>query len=246
MNGLRAVVKKDFSSLVKRFEPDVLGIQETKLQEHQLTEKLMLPGYKAFFAHAVRKGYSGVGLYSKIPVNKVWTGIGVQEFDDEGRVIVAELDNLVFFNVYFPNSGMGPHRLEYKIRFYKRLFGMADEIRKQGVPVLIGGDYNVAHNEIDLKNPKSNEGNPGFMPEERALLDWMQENEWIDLFRTLYPDKVQYSWWSYRFKARERNIGWRIDYFWASRDLMDRVADCKILDEIPGSDHCPVVVDLKD
>lgn len=246
VNGLRAVAKKGFPDIVKTFDPDILGIQETKLQAEQLTDKLMLPGYDSYFAHAQRKGYSGTGLYSKVPLKKVYTSIEPGEFDDEGRVVVAEVKDFVFFNVYFPNSGQGPHRLKYKIRFYERLFRHASEYINRGIDVLIGGDYNVAHNEIDLKNPKRNEGNPGFMPEERALLDGLAASDWKDVFRTLYPEKVQYSWWSYRFKARERNIGWRIDYFWASAGLMSRIKDCMILDQVMGSDHCPVVVDIKD
>ena len=246
VNGLRAVAKKGFQELVAGFDPDVLGIQETKLQAPQVTDGLLLPGYESAFAHAQKKGYSGVALFYRVPVQRVYTGMGVEELDQEGRVIVAEMEGLVFFNVYFPNSGMGPHRLDYKIRFYKALFSKADTYRSQGIPVIIGGDYNVAHNEIDLKNPKANEGNPGYMPEERALLDELEAAGWKDVFRTLYPDKVQYSWWSYRFKARERNAGWRIDYFWASDAAMALIDDCQILDQVPGSDHCPVALDLKD
>ena len=246
VNGLRAVAKKGFAELVRTFEPDILGIQETKLQESQLKPELMLPGYESFFAHAEKKGYSGTAIYSRLPLKRVYSSIEPGEFDAEGRVVVAETEDLVFFNVYFPNSGMGPHRLKYKIRFYETLFRHAQTYVDQGMDVLIGGDYNVAHNEIDLKNPKRNEGNPGYMPEERALLDKLETEGWKDVFRTLYPDRVQYSWWSYRFKARERNIGWRIDYFWASPSIMPRVRDCLILDQVPGSDHCPVIIDLKD
>ncbi len=244
VNGLRAILKKGLIDKLTDLDADVIGLQETKLQEHQVTEEMIPPGYDAYFAYAKKKGYSGVVTYTRIKPDDVLIGMGIEEFDDEGRVVISRFKDLMYFNVYFPNSGMGPHRLDYKLRFYKELFNIAWDMYQKGLYVVVGGDYNTAHRPIDLKNPKRNEKNPGFLPEERAVIDELLNQGWIDVFRKLYPDKVQYTWWDYRFKSRERNVGWRIDYFLVSPNLMPLVKDCIIRDDVMGSDHCPVILDL--
>ena len=244
VNGLRAVMKKNFLQTFTTLDADVFAIQETKLQQPQLTPQMQeIDGYRSFWSHAVtKKGYSGVGTYSRIPTNDIRHGIGVDRFDDEGRILENDFGDFVFFNVYFPNGQMGPERLQYKLDFYEAFFARADQLRGEGRSVIITGDYNTAHNEIDLKNPKSNEKTSGFMRIERDWLDRITDAGYIDTFRHLHPDTVKYSWWTYRFKARERNIGWRIDYFFVTKDIVDKgwVKEAFIDNDVFGSDHCPV------
>jgi exodeoxyribonuclease-3 len=244
INGLRAIMNKGFLASLQRLDADVVAIQETKLQQGQLDEKMTgIPGYESSWCHCeVKKGYSGVAVYSRVKPQSVRYGIGVPRFDAEGRVLEVDLGAFVFFNVYFPNGQMSPERLKYKLDFYSRFFDYTDTLRRQGRSLVICGDYNTAHNEIDLANPKANENTSGFLRIERDRLDRIVVEGYVDTFRHFHPDTVKYSWWTYRFKARERNIGWRIDYFFVTRDLIDRnqVREAFIDNEVHGSDHCPI------
>ena len=244
VNGLRAAVKKDFLQSFAALDADVFAIQETKLQQPQLTEQMQhIDGYSSYWSHATaKKGYSGVATYTRIPVIETRQGIGVSRFDSEGRVLETDFGDFVFFNVYFPNGQMGDERLQYKLDFYEAFFARADQLRNEGRSLIITGDYNTAHNEIDLKNPKANEKTSGFMRIERDWLDRIVSAGYIDTFRHLHPDTVKYSWWTYRFKARDRNVGWRIDYFFVTKDIVDRgwIKEAFIDNDVYGSDHCPV------
>lgn len=250
VNGLRAVMKKGFLQAIETLDADIAAIQETKLQEEQLSDDMRkIDTYDAFFSHAkVKKGYSGVATYTRIKPGYVNHGIGDDRFDNEGRIIETDLgDNLVFFNVYFPNGQMSDERLQYKLDFYKAFFAYADDCRARGKSVIVAGDFNTAHNEIDLKNPAANSKRSGFLRMERDWLDHIIERGYVDTFRALYPDAVKYSWWTYRFNARQNNAGWRIDYFFVTRDLFEngRIKDAFIENDIHGSDHCPVGIVLK-
>lgn len=244
VNGLRAVLKKDFARILQQMDADVVAVQETKLQADQVTDEMRsLGGYQSYWAHAtIKKGYSGVTVYSRIPPKQVRYGIDVDRFDREGRIIELDFGGFVFFNVYFPNGQMNDERLQYKLDFYERFFAYTDALKAQGRSLVITGDFNTAHNQIDLKNPKANENNSGFLRIERDWLDRIVDSGYVDTFRHFHPDTEKYSWWTYRFKARERNIGWRIDYFFVTRDLIERgrVAEAFIDNDIYGSDHCPV------
>jgi exodeoxyribonuclease-3 len=244
VNGLRAVVKKDFFESFKALDADVFCIQETKLQEHQLADEVRnISGYESFWSYStVKKGYSGVGAWTKIQPNSVKNGIGIEEYDVEGRIVELDFDDFILFNIYFPNGQMDDARLNYKLNFYKDFFAYADDLQKSGKSLVITGDYNTAHNEIDLKNPKANESRSGFLRIERDWLDKIESQGYVDTFRYLYPDVEKYSWWTYRFNSRERNAGWRIDYFFVTRDLIDngRLKKAFIDNDIFGSDHCPV------
>jgi exodeoxyribonuclease-3 len=244
VNGIRAVIKKDFFTSFKQLDADIFAIQETKIQDSQLTDEMKnIAGYHAFWSHAtVKKGYSGVCTYTRIEPKTINYSIGEPNFDNEGRVIEMDFGDFIFFNVYFPNGQMSEERLQYKLDFYERFFKYADEYKNQGRSLIITGDYNTAHNEIDLKNPKANENNSGFLRIERDWLDRIIENSYVDTYRYYYPDDVKYSWWTYRFKARERNIGWRIDYLFVTKDIIDNgwVKEVFIDNDIFGSDHCPI------
>ena len=244
VNGLRAAWNKDFLKSMATLDADVVALQETKIQENQLTDAMRsIEGYQAFFSHATtKKGYSGVATYTRQQPRYVQHGIGIERFDAEGRIVEMDLGGLLFFNVYFPNGQMSEERLQYKLDFYEAFFSYTDARVAEGRSVIVAGDFNTAHNEIDLKNPKANENRSGFLRIERDWLDRIVERGYVDTFRALHPETEKYSWWTYRFKARERNVGWRIDYFFASRDLLDsgRVKEAFIDNEIFGSDHCPV------
>jgi len=251
VNGLRAVMKKGFSEALRALDADIVALQETKIQEDQLTDEMrQIDDYSAFFSHSsVKKGYSGVAAYSRFEPQSVNYGIGIDRFDNEGRIIEMDLGNhLVFFNVYFPNGQMSEERLQYKLDFYNAFFAYADKLKNRGKSIIVAGDFNTAHNEIDLKNPTANSKRSGFLQIERDWLDDIISRGYVDTFRALYPDTVKYSWWTYRFNARKNNAGWRIDYFFVSHDLFadGRVKDAFIENDIYGSDHCPVgiVLDL--
>ncbi len=244
VNGLRAVIKKDFFTLFQQMDADIFAIQETKIQENQLTDEMKnIVGYESCWAHAsVKKGYSGVGTYARIKPQRLNTELGIAEFDREGRVIELDFDDFIFFNVYFPNGQMSDERLQYKLDFYQKFFEYTDSYKKKGRSLIITGDYNTAHNEIDLKNPKANEKTSGFLRIERDWLDRIVQNGYVDTFRHFHPDTVKYSWWTYRFKARDRNIGWRIDYFFVTGDIIKKgwIKEAFIDNDIFGSDHCPI------
>ena len=242
VNGLRACVGKDFEQQFKALNADFFCLQETKMQAGQLDISFL--GYTSYWNYADKKGYSGTAIFTKHKPLDVTYGIGVDEHDHEGRVITLEMDDFYLVTVYTPNSQDGLRRLDYRMKWEKDFQDYLHRLDRKK-PVVVCGDMNVAHEEIDIKNPKTNRRNAGFTDEEREKMTQLLDSGFIDTFRTLYPEQVTYSWWSYRFRARERNTGWRIDYFLISERLRDRLEDAKIHTEIMGSDHCPVEVDLK-
>lgn len=247
VNGLRAIIKKDFLQWVKEEKPDILCIQETKLQESQLDgETKNLDGYYSYFSFAVKKGYSGVATYTKLKPIDIRHGIGIEKFDNEGRILITEFEQFTLLNIYFPNGQMNEERLNYKMEFYDAILEYCNSLVDEGKNIVMCGDYNTSHTEMDIKNAKANEKTSGFLPLERAWLDKLIANGYTDTFRHLNPEKIQYSWWSYMFKARERNVGWRIDYHFVSNKFLPYVKDAKILDEVTGSDHCPILLEIKD
>ena len=242
VNGLRACVQKGFLDIFKEMDADMFCLQETKLQEGQI--ELDLPGYYQYWNYAEKKGYSGTAVFTKIEPLSVSYGIGIPEHDKEGRVITLEYEGFYFITCYTPNSQNELARLSYRMEWEDAFLAYLDGL-KEKKPVIFCGDLNVAHEEIDLKNPKTNRMNAGFTDEERAKMSVLLSHGYIDTFRYLYPDAEQiYSWWSYRFKAREKNAGWRIDYFITSEDLKDKLMDAKIHTEVFGSDHCPVELEI--
>lgn len=237
VNGLRACVKKGFEDFFNEVNADIFAIQETKLQKGQID--LNFDGYHSYYNDAVKKGYSGVAVYTKKEPNHVYYGLGIEEHDQEGRVITLEYDSFYFVAVYTPNSKRELERLDYR-QVWEDVFRDYVNQLKEKKSVIICGDLNVAHQEIDLKNDKTNHYNAGFTDEERQKMTELLDSGFIDTFRYMYPDKETYSWWSYMFKAREKNAGWRIDYFLTSNDLKDKIKDAYIYTDILGSDHCPV------
>lgn len=264
VNGLRANVKKGSFDWLLNESPDFFCLQETKSHPEQLDEGVRNPiGYYSYFDHSkMRKGYSGVAIYAKIKPSKVEYGLGKEELDQEGRFLAlfyegeemkeinnadnnvfkkAKIDKFVLLTTYFPNGGGGPERLDFKLRFYDEYLKYINKLRKNGYEVIFCGDVNTAHNEIDLARPKDNENNTGFLPIERKWIDKLIDNDYVDVFRFLNPEnKEKYTWWDMKTFARERNVGWRLDYFFVSSPLMKVVTKMKILDEIYGSDHCPI------
>ncbi len=249
INGLRAVMKKDLPAIVRGLDPDILLLQEIKLQEDQRTEEMInLHSYKSFWSYStMKKGYSGVAAYSRLKPLKITTSFSRPEFDNEGRIIQLDYKDFILFNIYFPNGQMSDERLDYKLQFYEWFLDYAETLRKKGKSLIIAGDFNTAHNEIDLKNPGPNSKRSGFLRVERDVLDQMAAMGYVDTFRCFYPDEVKYSWWSYRFGARKNNAGWRIDYFFVTQDLIDGgvVKKAFIDNDIFGSDHCPVGIEIE-
>lgn len=242
VNGLRACVKKDFEASFHHLDADFFCLQETKMQAGQLD--LQFEGYQSYWNYADKKGYSGTAIYTKHEPLNVTYGLGIDEHDHEGRVITLEMEDFFLITVYVPNSQDELRRLDYRMQWeddFRAYVKQLDAIK----PVIICGDLNVAHEEIDLKNPKTNRHNAGFTDEEREKMTILLDNGFVDTFRHLYPEQVTYSWWSYRFRAREKNAGWRIDYFLISERLKERLVDAKIHTEILGSDHCPVELELQ-
>lgn len=242
VNGLRAVREKGFEDVFKRLNADFFCIQETKLQEGQID--MEFDGYKSYWNYADKKGYSGTCIYAKHEPLSVSYGIGIDEHDHEGRVITLEYDDFYLVTVYVPNSQDELKRLDYRMKWEDDFHSYIKDLEKKK-PVIYCGDLNVAHNDIDLKNPKTNHHNAGFTDEERGKLDSHLKDGLIDTFRYMHPEDVVYSWWSYRFHAREKNTGWRIDYFLISDSLKDKIVDAKIHTDIMGSDHCPVELEMK-
>ena len=242
VNGIRATVQKGFMDFFKEIDADIFCIQESKLQENQIN--LELDGYHQFWNYAEKKGYSGTAVFSKVKPINVMYGMNIEEHDKEGRVITLEFDNFYFVTVYTPNSKEKLLRLEYRMQWeddFRKYLKALDEIK----PVIMCGDLNVAHNEIDLKNPSSNRKNAGFSDEERAKFTEFLGSGFIDTYRYFNPDKVgAYSWWSYRFNARANNAGWRIDYFCVSKRLEDKLLGAEIHSQVLGSDHCPVEITI--
>lgn len=246
VNGIRAAAKKGFPDWVKKSKGDIICLQEIKAMPEQIPEELKnIKGYETYWFSAERKGYSGVGTYTKIkPVNTFY-GFGKEKFDIEGRVIISEFKKFVLANVYFPNGGRGPERVKYKLDFYDELFAHLNKYREKKKGVIVTGDYNTAHNEIDLARPKENEKNTGFLPEERAWIDTIINIGYVDIFRKFNNQPNQYTYWDMFTRARERNVGWRIDYFMVSEDLVKNVVSAKIHPDVYGSDHCPVSIKIK-
>ena len=249
VNGLRAVQRKsDLDNLFDKETFNILCIQETKASKDQLTDKIInRAGYQSFFASSVvRKGYSGVATYTNIEPKKVEYGMGVIQFDKEGRVLTMYFNDFVLLNVYFPNGGSGPERLRYKLDFYDAFLNHIETLRSKGHRIIFCGDVNTAHEEIDLARPRENEKNTGFLPEERAWLDEVATHGYIDTFRHFYPEKKDmYSYWDLKTRARDRDVGWRIDYVFADTYLQGKLKSAFILSYIMGSDHCPVGVELE-
>ena len=241
VNGVRAAEKKGFMDWLSASGGDVVAIQETKAHPDQLSQALLGPeGYRAAWVAAEKKGYSGVATYSRQAPLRTVTGLGDPKFDVDGRTLISEFEQFVFFNIYFPNGGRGPQWVTHKLAFYKRFLEVAQGYMAAGRPVVVTGDVNTSYAEIDIARPKENAKVSGFMPEEREALGEFFKAGLIDTFRALHPEDVKYSWWNMVTRARDRNIGWRLDYFFVSPDLKDRVLAADIHTEIMGSDHCPV------
>ena len=247
VNGLRSLAKNDyFETFIKDTRPDIFCLQETKASPEQLTDALRQPGgYTSFFSSSqVRKGYSGVALYSKTEPLSVIYGMGIKEFDQEGRIVGAQYEDFWLFNVYFPNGGRGPERLDYKLRFYDAFLAFINKQSKQK-PVIFCGDINTAHEEIDLARPKENEENTGFLPQERAWIDEVISAGYADAFRHLHPHQSEaYTYWDMQTRARDRNDGWRLDYFFVANELLRKLKKSDTHNQVYGSDHCPISIVL--
>jgi exodeoxyribonuclease-3 len=245
VNGIRAVHKKGFRDWFIGEQPDILCLQETKALRKQFPPDIRnVDGYYTYFSEAERKGYSGVALYTKEKPEKLENGLGVWEFDREGRTIIADYGDFVLMNIYFPNGKMSPERLQFKMDFYDTFLEYADKLKDEGKNLVICGDVNTAHKEIDIARPKENSKISGFLPEERAWIDEFLSHGYLDTFREFNKDPEQYSWWSYRTRARERNVGWRLDYFFVNKEFMKHVKSSTILSQVMGSDHAPICLDL--
>jgi len=246
VNGLRAALGKGALEWALNQKPDVLCLQEIKVKPDQLKdEQQVFPGYERVWNPAERAGYSGVATFLRVPALETRLGMNVPSFDTEGRLISTLHPDFRLFNIYFPNGQRGKDRLDFKLDFYAHLLKVCNSLHARGENLIITGDFNTAHMPIDLKHPKANEKNSGFMPEEREWVQKFLDHGFVDIYRYLYPERIQYTWWTYRLSARERGIGWRIDYFLVSRALADRVRDVVIHEEVPGSDHCPVELILE-
>ena len=241
VNGVRAAVKKGLLDWLESEKPDILCLQETKAHKEQLTSEILEDhGYHTYWHSGEKKGYSGVATFSREEPLYVQEGLGIEKYDIEGRVLLTEHENFLLYNIYFPNGQKDEMRLQYKLDFYDDLLPIINEQVESGHNVIVTGDWNTAHHPIDLARPKENVKTSGFMPVEREKLDIYMENGWVDTFRMFHDEGDRYSWWSYRFGARERNVGWRIDYFFVNESMADICLDADIHYDILGSDHCPV------
>jgi exodeoxyribonuclease-3 len=245
VNGMRAVIRGGFLDWLAADQPDVVCLQETRIQPHQLADEIRnLPGYHTFWHSAEQKGYSGVATFCRRPPLAVRQGFGQPLFDAEGRVLISEHDGLALLNAYFPSGRRGHERVAYKIEFYDALLDFCAGLQAAGHKLIVCGDLNTAHQPIDLARPKQNESTSGFLPEEREALNRWLQHGFVDIFRRLHPDSQAYTWWTYRFDARARDIGWRIDYFLVAKDLLSNIQDARIRSDVMGSDHCPVELRL--
>jgi len=246
VNGIRAIYKKNFMEWFNDEKPDILCLQETKAHEEQLPSALInLDGYEAYFSSAERKGYSGVATYTNISPREVTTGIELDEFDREGRFLIIDYQDFLLYNIYFPNGKASKERLTYKMKFYDAFLKHVSEQVENGRNVIVCGDVNTAHKEIDLSHPKNNEKTSGFLPMERAWIDTFLASGFVDTFRMFNQDGGHYSWWDLRTRARDRNIGWRIDYFYVNEEFANRVKNAFILSQVMGSDHCPIGIEIE-
>jgi exodeoxyribonuclease-3 len=246
VNGIRAAHRKGILDWIAEVQPDVLSVQETKARPDQLDEELLHPpGYHSYWASSVRPGYSGIGLYTKTEPRSVKLGLGIEDYDREGRTIVAEYDDFTFIGAYFPNGGRDHGRVPFKMAYKADFLKYCEELRAAGKSVIFCGDVNTAHQEIDLARPKTNQKTTGFMPIERAWIDEVVEAGYVDSFRQRNPDlEGAYTWWTAIGGARDRNVGWRIDYFFVTPDLVPRITDAAIHADVMGSDHCPISLTL--
>ena len=246
VNGIRSAYSKGFVTWVGQERPDILCLQETKAEEGQLKQDLReIEGYQSYFASASKKGYSGVALYTRTQPDDIRYGLGLPEYDQEGRVIIASYRDFVLYNIYFPNGKASADRLAFKMAFYEAFLELSRAQLKLGKNLVVCGDVNTAHREIDLARPKENEKVSGFLPEERAWIDRFLAAGFVDTFRMFNTEAGNYTWWDLKSGARARNVGWRIDYFFASADLAPRIKSAFILPEVTGSDHCPIGIDLR-
>ncbi|MDR1114457.1 MAG: exodeoxyribonuclease III [Candidatus Margulisbacteria bacterium] len=245
VNGIRAAQKKGFLAWLQKEQPDILGLQETKAEPAQLSEELLnVPGYTAYWSSAEKKGYSGTALYTKIQPRQVRHGFDLSRFDREGRAVIAEYPEFTLLNIYFPNGKKDQERLNYKMDFYAATLAYCQKLQKAGQEIIICGDVNTAHKEIDLAHPQENSDTSGFLPIERAWIDQLLASGFVDTLRQFRPEPELYTWWDYKTHSRERNTGWRIDYFFTTAKLASRLKDAFILADVPGSDHCPVGIVL--
>jgi len=246
VNGLRAAHKKDFLGWMLRTGPDILCLQETKASEDQLPgELLAVPGYHPYFSSAEKKGYSGVAIYAKKEPDRMKTSWGDGRFDGEGRILSADFGPFILFNVYFPNGKASPERLKYKMDFYESFLLHVKKLGRTGIGIVVCGDVNTAHREIDLARPKENEKVSGFLPEERAWMDRFIASGFTDAFRTFEPGAGHYTWWDLKSGARGRNVGWRIDYFFVNESVKPMLRSASIMKDVMGSDHCPIRIGLE-
>ena len=246
VNGVRAIEKKGFLDWMDNEDPDIICIQETKAKVEQLGSSLIEDhGYHTYWHSAERPGYSGVATFSKVEPLFVQNGLGIDRFDREGRVLISEHENFLLYNIYFPNGQKDEIRLNYKLDFYDELLPIINEQAQSGSNVIVTGDWNTAHFPIDLARPKENIKTSGFMPIEREKMDQYVDSGWIDTFRHFNTDPERYTWWTYRFGARQRNVGWRIDYFFVNESFISNIEDAEIHENIMGSDHCPVSITIK-
>jgi exodeoxyribonuclease-3 len=246
VNGIRAVKKRGFLEWLQKESPDIICLQETKAHLDQLDNDLREPqGYHTYWNHPERKGYGGVATFTKTEPVAVKYGFEGVRLDLEGRVIITEYTNFTLINVYFPNGKMGDERLNYKMDFYEAFLGFADSLKVKGIKLVVCGDFNTAHKEIDIARPKENQHVSGFLPKERAWMDKFVAHGYIDTFRYFNKEPNQYTWWDMKTRARERNVGWRIDYFFVTENLLPAVSEAFIMTEVTGSDHCPAGIILK-
>jgi len=245
VNGLRAIHKKGYLGWLKKERPDIMCLQEIKAKEEQIPGELIdITGYRPFFNPAERKGYSGVAAYSREEPQKVLKGIGIEEFDTEGRVLLLKYRDFSLFNIYYPNGGAGNKRVPFKLGFYDSFLDYINDYRKKNPNILVCGDLNTAHKEIDLARPRQNMENTGFLPEERKWIDKFIDNGYVDTFRMFESRPGNYTFWDYKTRARERNVGWRLDYFFVTESFKDSVKSSYMLTDVMGSDHCPIAIEL--
>jgi exodeoxyribonuclease-3 len=245
VNGIRAIDKKGLFDWFKKESPDILCLQEIKAMPDQIPPHLRnMPGYNIFINSAERKGYSGVLTFSKDNPLDVKNGFGIPKFDIEGRILITEFPSFTLFNIYFPNGKMNQERLDYKLEFYDTFLGYADNLKSEGKNIVVCGDFNTAHKEIDLTHPKENEKISGFLPIERDWIDTFIDHGYVDTFRHFNKEPDQYSWWDFKSRAREKNVGWRIDYFFVNKEFIAHIKKAFILQHVMGSDHCPVGIEI--
>ena len=246
VNGVRAAARKGLLDWLEHERPDILCIQETKAHTDQLSSEILADhGYKTYWHSGERRGYSGVATFCRQEPLYVQEGLGIEKYDREGRVLITEHDGFLLYNIYFPNGQKDSDRLQYKLDFYDDLLPIINEQAESWNNVIVTGDWNTAHHPIDLARPKENINTSGFMPIEREKLDIYVDDGWVDTFRLFHPEPDRYSWWSYRMGARDRNIGWRIDYFFVNESFTEFCLDADIHDDVMGSDHCPISLNLK-